>query len=311
MAPREVLCVGIACADLLIRGVDLATPFESESKTAQAVELSVGGDAANEAVVLARLGHGVQLMCGLGADGTAAYIRAAVSASGVDMSCSVQASEGGSAVNVIVVQPDGQRNFINSGIPPAASFTPRLEAVKGMRVVSMASLFLPPFHDPQVCVAVARAAKEAGAILCQDVVMQPGSRLGDIAPALAWADYIFPNEEEARQLTGKEELEDIADVFLETGVKNVIIKTGAKGCFVKNGQGSFTVPACRVARPVDTTGAGDNFAAGFISALLQGKSLGECCRWACGVAAVAIKSMGACTGVKSRGQVEQAIRELE
>ena len=61
MKEIDVLCVGMCCIDVLIRGVDLHTPFTEESKRAQMTMLSVGGDALNEARVLARLGDKVVL----------------------------------------------------------------------------------------------------------------------------------------------------------------------------------------------------------------------------------------------------------
>ena len=96
----------------------------------------------------------------------------------------------------------------------------------------------------------------------------------------------------------------MADYFLSCGIKNVVIKAGKQGCFFKNQLESFTVPAFSV-KAVDTTGAGDNFASGFITALLEGKNHRECCRFAHAVAAIAVESVGANVGVKSRGQVEE------
>ncbi|WP_288627486.1 PfkB family carbohydrate kinase, partial [uncultured Citrobacter sp.] len=62
---------------------------------------------------------------------------------------------------------------------------------------------------------------------------------------------------------------------------------------------------------IDTIGAGDNFASGFISALLEGKSLRECALFANATAAISVLSVGATTGVKNRKLVEQLLDEYE
>ena len=124
-------------------------------------------------------------------------------------------------------------------------------------------------------------------------------------------DYLFPNFEEAKLLTGKETLDDIADSFLNCGVKTVVIKTGKRGCFIKRVDMKIEVPAVSGITAIDTIGAGDNFASGFISALLEGKTLRECALFANATAAISVLSVGATTGVKNRKLVEQLLDEYE
>lgn len=307
MSKFDVVCAGIAGVDVLIQGVDLSTPFEGETKLAQSVKLALGGDAANEATTLAYLGVKVQLMSGVGEDGAAPFICSTVGEAGVNTDTLITIPNGGSsALNVVLVHPDGERNFINTGLP-ATGWKPDITRFGDAKIVSLASFFLPPYHIPQVCLETARAAKEAGKTVCADVVCTPGSKLEDIADALKYVDYLFPNEDEARGLTGKEDLDDIADTFLGLGVGTVIIKLGSRGCLIKNSTMREIVPCFKVENVVDTTGAGDNFMAGFICALLDGKDLVECARFASGVAGVSIQYRGACGGVKSRAQVEEAM----
>lgn len=311
MNKTEVLCIGLSCVDVLIKNVNLATPFTEEAKAAEYVSLGIGGDAANEAVVLSKLGHSVGIMTGLAEDDTGKYIMNYLENSGVDFSKSQVASEGESPVNVIIIQKNGDRNFINSGTPKAADFIPDSSDVENVKIVSLASLFMPPFTKCSNLLNVAKKAKEIGAVTCLDVIVGPDSKLDDYREALQYIDYVFPNEEEASLLTGRRKLYDMAQVFLDYGIKNVIIKTGKEGCYVRNREEFYNVPGYVVHNVADTTGAGDNFAAGFISGLLQGKSLKDSCRYACGVAGVAIQYQGGCTGVQSRRQVEEMIKRME
>lgn len=311
MKKADVICIGIAGVDVLIKGVDLEKPFEMEAKLAESMHLELGGDAANEAVALAHLGVGVQLMSGIGNDSAGKFIRDEVEQNGVDTKTFLHIRDGGpSALNVIMIQPDGGRNFINTG-KPGIGWEPDTNCLGEAKIVSLASFGLPPFITSQICLETAKRAKEAGKIVCADVVYTEDCSLEMIAPALPYIDYIFPNEEEARQLTGLEKLDDIVEVFLEKGTGQVIIKTGNRGCFVKSKELRAIVPAYACENVVDTTGAGDNFMAGFICALLEGKSIVSCCQYACGVAAVSIQVKGATTGVKSKQQVEQAMNAMK
>jgi len=306
----DVICIGISGVDVLIRGVDLEEPFETETKLAKSIDLELGGDAANEAVVLANLGVAVELMSGIGNDSSGDFIRHTVAKSGVMTEAMMTIPNGApSALNVIIIHPDGERSFINCGAP-GAGWAPDPKYLKNTKIVSLASLGLPPFTDVQTCLKIAKEAKESGKIVCADVVYTESLSLEMITPALRYIDYIFPNEDEARRLTGFNDLDDIAGAFIKRGVGHVIVKTGKKGCFIKSKELRAVIPAYQCKNVVDTTGAGDNFLAGFICALLEGKPLIACCRYACGVAAVSIQSRGASTGVKSRQQVENAICEM-
>jgi sugar/nucleoside kinase (ribokinase family) len=305
----DIICIGIACADVLIRDVDLSTPFSGESKAAGQVALGIGGDATNQAIILTRLGVNVKLVCGIGRDSVGGFILNTLVSAGVDTRDMVYTEGSASCINVVVIDPAGQRNFINAGIPPSAMFRPEPGILKGARIVSLGSMMVPPFVTAESIVRVAGEAKANGSVVCADVVYNPGAcSLKDIGEGLGAIDYIFPNEEEARLLTGKTVLDDMADVFLGFGVKNVVIKTGKEGCFVKNAGLRTIIPAYKV-DAIDTTGAGDNFAAGFMAALLEGNSIEECCRFAAATAGIAVRSLGANTGVTSRRQVLDFIRE--
>lgn len=307
----EVICIGIAGADVLIRGVDLSSSFSGETKLAEAVEMEIGGDAANEAITLAHLGVDVQLMSGVADDGAGSFIKERIRQAGISSDKLISLPKGvASALNVILVQPDGERNFINTGAP-AEGWRPDLTKLSDAKIVSLASFGLPPFTDSAACLEAAREAKGQGKLVCADMVHTQACTLEMIRPALAYVDYFFPNEDEAKAMTGREGLDEIADTFLKCGVGHVIIKIGKRGCFVKSSQLRAIVPAYECSNVVDTTGAGDNFLAGFISELLRGKTVSECCRFACAVAAVSIQKQGATTGVRSREQVEQAIQLMK
>lgn len=105
-------------------------------------------------------------------------------------------------------------------------------------------------------------------------------------------DLLLPGVSEGQMLTGSDDLDEIADFYLRAGVQTVVIKVGAKGAFVKTKQESFMIPAFKVEHVVDTVGAGDGFAVGVVSALLEGLCLKEAVTRGAAIGALAIMSPG-------------------
>ena len=70
-------------------------------------------------------------------------------------------------------------------------------------------------------------------------------------------------------VTRKEDPDEAADAFLDCGVKHAVIKLGKQGCLIKSRSERIIVPAVPDAVCLDTTGAGDNFAAGFLYGLIK------------------------------------------
>ncbi len=88
------------------------------------------------------------------------------------------------------------------------------------------------------------------------------------------ADWVLPGLKEGMILTGQQTPEGIADFYLQHGVKAVVLKTGADGAWYKTADGEKgSVAPVKVENVVDTVGAGDGFACGVISALLEGRTL--------------------------------------
>ena len=102
---------------------------------------------------------------------------------------------------------------------------------------------------------------------------------------------------------GIDDVEKMADFFLEAGAKNVAIKLGGDGCYFKNAEEAFYGPAFDI-KPVDTTGAGDAFVSGFMTALMLGKSNRECVRYASATGSYACTFIGTTTHSPSMEELE-------
>jgi len=120
------------------------------------------------------------------------------------------------------------------------------------------------------------------------------------------ADWVLPGLKEAAILTGQSTPEAMADFYLERGVKAVVIKTGADGAWFKTAAGEQgAVAAVRVDNVVDTVGAGDGFAVGVISALLEGKTFPQAVARGNKIGSLAIQVPGDSEGLPTRAQLAE------
>ncbi len=309
----DIFIVGAAIADVLIRPVD----GDVRSCAVDSIRLSLGGDAMNEATVLARLGHRPMLVTKLGQDAAAELVLAHCARENIRM----YAARDGSidtGINAVLVGSDGERSFITNrngslrrlslnDILPALE----TEAFAGAKIACLASMFVSPMLNAEDMEALFARIKSAGKILCADTTKRKnGETARDVAGALKHLDYFFPNREEAALLTGQAEPDAIADCLLDVGVKNVALKLGAQGCLLKNARQRILVPAYPKVRCLDTTGAGDTFAAAFMSGLLEGCPLAECGARANAAASICIERLGATSAPMDPAEIDKRYSEI-
>lgn len=304
MSEIDLLCIGTALVDTIIKGFD-PEPVSASGFRAGSCVLCPGGEAVNEAVTASRLGLRTAIMTRLGNDSAGGIVSAVLEENGVDTSAVLRDNVEPTPVTVMFVNADGSRKSITNSAH-RYNFHPELytDRFEGARAVSIGSLFRAPFDDPAIIFETLSAAKASGAVIYADTKL-PNFRsltLEDIKDSLPLIDYIFPNEDEARYYTGKEEPDDMAGVFLDHGVKNVIVKLGAQGCLLRNSNEHIRFPAFKI-DAVDATGAGDCFLAGFIAMRAEGNDHTESLRFANACGAVCTTAAGATTALKDKEQV--------
>jgi 2-dehydro-3-deoxygluconokinase len=119
------------------------------------------------------------------------------------------------------------------------------------------------------------------------------------------ADIVLPGISEGEFLFGTNDVKEIGDNLLELGAKMVVIKLGEAGASVITNEGVENVPGYKVNRVVDPIGAGDAFAAGFITGLLDNLSLYESVQRANAFGALATQVKGDIEGLPEREQLSQ------
>ena len=109
-----------------------------------------------------------------------------------------------------------------------------------------------------------------------------------IEKLLPSVDILLIGDEEIEILLGETNIEDAIKTFHNYGIEKVIVKKGAKGAIGSDGKNIYDVDAIKPKALVDTVGAGDGFAAGFLTALLKGETLENCVRFANAVGSLVV-----------------------
>lgn len=289
----EIVVIGAAIIDVLVRP---ATPeiFEKGSLPMESIRMSVGGDAANEATVLSHLGKKVQLETIVGKDRAGAFLRSFFEEQGVILPERSAQEEIPTGINVVMIDQEAERHFLTD---PKGSLRALELAHIGMpfpesaKIVCMASIFVSPKLKTEELKTIFSQAKKQGKIVCADLTKRKNQEtLEEMKEVFALVDYLFPNDDEAMLLSGTETIEQAAEAFFTAGTAHVILKCGRRGCYIRSAEFTGYVAPETVQVPVDTTGAGDSFAAGFLAGLLEGGSLVECARLgnSCGEKAVQV-----------------------
>ncbi len=295
-----VLCCGNIVLDTLVRPAPEATHWHT-SLWVESIEQQIGGNGANTAIAIARLGVPARLAGRVGRDWGGERLLGVLRHAGVDVSFVDRGSEPTSA-SVALVRADGARALLHCPGVSLSVFAPppTLEGAlsRGCGFLHVGN----PFGVPGLRAngpVLMRQAHELGMRTSLDGGWDSrGEWLRALAPSLAETDVLFVNQDEARELTGHKEPSLQAASLRDAGAKCVVIKLGAEGCAVFEESGQFTSPGFAIAVR-DTTGAGDCFAGGFLAGLARGLDLADAARLANAVGARSVTAVGSITGLLS------------
>ncbi len=292
MKPKSILCIGAALNDLLLQesetflkstsrekgGMTMVDSMEIEktlSATSLAPASAPGGSACNTCVGLAQLGSTAHFLGKRGNDAAGQVMEQKLKSLGVQTHLLIGEDATGRVLSIIT--PDAQRTMLTH-LGAAATLSPDDITDKdfaGMDLVHLEGYLL--FNNPffMKCVEL---AKKSGAKLSLDLASFEVVRATmPILPDLLKnsIDLIIANEDEAQAYTGKSP-EASLEIFAAMA-EIAVVKLGANGVLAARGSERANVSVNKVAA-IDTTGAGDLWASGFIHGLGQGKSLEDCCR---------------------------------
>ena len=299
---KNVLCVGSVTTDILMQTVD-KFPQPGTLQAVDNISIHVGGCASNTAIDLAKLGVATKLSCKVGNDYFGEFIIKNIKQQGIDISGIVVDTDVATTLSNVFINSSGERSFLyHPG--STAEFTARdisPEYIQWADIVFVAGAMLLKSFDGIPCATFLKECRKLGKFTVMDTAWDYEDKWGEkIEVVYSYLDLFMPSYEEASRLSRETDVEKIVNYFLDLGTSNVIIKLGKDGAYFceKNGD-RYYLPTYRMLEPVDTTGAGDSFCAGFLAGLTQGWDFRQSGKFANAVGAHCIMQVGASTGIKS------------
>lgn len=270
--PAEVVCLGEALVDLVSLRAGVGLDGTSGFRKA------AGGAPANVAVGVARLGRRAAFLGAVGDDPLGRFLGDALRRHGVDVGGLARLGGRRTALALVSVMADGDRDFLFYADRPAhlgLRLTPAMRArIRHARVFHYGSISLIAEPSRQATLTALREARAAGAFCSYD----PNLRLGlwpDARTARRWlreglggADGVKVNAEELRFLTGEADVARGLRALARMGPSLVVATLGADGCAYTGAVGEGQVPGFS-AKVADTTGAGDAFVASLLVGLVE------------------------------------------
>lgn len=272
----------------------------------------MAGAETNVAVGLARLGFSVGWVGRLGNDSFGRFVRATLAREGVDTARVATDETRSTGFMLKSMATDGtdpqieyhRRNSAGSRLSLADWSDDYFLPARHMHVTGIAPALSGDSYD--LATAAMQSMRKAGRSVSFDPNLRPAlwpsreamvERINALAVRASW---VLPGVSEGLILTGRDQPEAIADFYLERGVELVVVKLGPNGAYWKTASGSGYVDAAPVAKVVDTVGAGDGFAVGVISGLLEGDDVPAAVWRGNRVGACAIQVIGDMDGLPQR-----------
>ncbi len=311
----DVVSVGILVADCLAKPIR-KMPERGKLELVDKISLHTGGNAATCAINVSKLGLKSAVLGKLGADGFGSFMKNALQEQGVETRGVRIDEHATTSSSLALVGADGERSFLHS-IGANGEF---VEAdvdygiIDQTNIVFATGCLLMPKFDGAECAKFLKKCKEMGKTTAYDVCWDSTGRWMElVGPSMPYIDYFMPSIEEAIELSGGlTDPDEIADRFLGMGPHTIVLKVGKKGCFVKTRDGQrLEIPTYGRIKAVDTTGAGDSFCSGFLSALSQGWELERAARFANAVGTHCVMAAGASTGIKPMRDILQFMEDYD
>ena len=310
---KKLVVLGSANVDISARTP--VFPRDGETVTGDTVLVSTGGKGTNQAVSAARAGAAVTMIARIGNDFFADIPAKLYERENIDTRFVTRDTEHGTGCALIEVHTGSGENRITV-VPGANMAVTAADVAAAEEEIAAADILLTQREThPDSIAAFLAAAKKHG----KKVVLNPAPALPIPDEWYPMIDTITPNETEAEKYTGITVTDDesalrAAQIFADRGVRCVIITCGSKGVFCaefEKDENGNTVPAfhARIAtyrvQAVDTTGAGDSFNGALCTALAEGRTIVDACRFATTAATLSVTKAGAAESMATRAEIDE------
>jgi sugar/nucleoside kinase (ribokinase family) len=302
----DVVVIGDCNPDIVLSGPDVEPEFGQHEKLVPQAAVAVGGSGSITACACARAGLRTAFIGATGDDLYGRFMLGELARFGVDTTMCPVVQGVGTGFSVVLSRGADRAILTHLGtIDHLEAADLRPAALSRARHVHISSYFLQPRLAGLLPGLVGPLGRQ-GVSFSVDPNWDPDGRwdggLKALLPSLA---LFFPNAAEAEAMTGEPGPGEAALALAASGTV-VVVKDGDRGCVAAQGtdlyrQGPFPMASA------DTTGAGDAFNAGFLSAWLAGQPLPGCLRYACAYGALSTRAIGATGALGTPAEAEELL----
>jgi sugar/nucleoside kinase (ribokinase family) len=295
---------GLIVADLIAQPMDVRHPPPPGGlQMLQTLSLTTGGNVCNTGLAMAKLGMKVAAAGLVGRDVLGTAVTERLREGGVDTSAVFTSEKAQTSATVVAVEPGGERCFFHTpgvtALLDVNAFRRCFPIFAVCDVVQIGYFGLLPALTPELPTLLRELRSAAPKTKIALDTVNPPAAWELLEPILPLLDIFCPSRTEAAALTGQSSPGKMAAAFRKHMPRGLIgIKLDAEGCYLDDGARAVEVPSCAI-QVVDTTGAGDTWFGGLLTAIAKGMSLTEAGRFANRAAADCCTALGASAGVRS------------
>ena len=286
----NLITMGAHILDVLVRPVT-DIPSGQDTALVEQMRMTAAGTAAGTALTFAKLGAAVRTAGAIGTDPAGDLLLSLLGSAGIDTSMVVRKPDVPTSMSVLPIRPNGERPALHL---LGANLAYTLDDVDWDAVAAADHVHLGGVEmlGPDFAARILKHAKDNSVTTSVDLIAPGGMGTFDIiAPAMAYTDYLLPNEDQVLGFTGATDLAEGCRRLLDAGAGLLAVTCGAGGTLVVDREGSQQVPAFAV-DVVDTTGCGDAFSAGFVYATRIGRTPRDAALLGNAVAALVAQGLG-------------------
>ena len=295
----DATIVGLYILDVLGRPVT-KIPDGGNVEFIEELRLTVAGTAGGTVVDCAKLGLKTLAVGAVGDDEKADFVIATLDKFGVDTSGFERIKNVPTSATILNVRPNGDRPALHLRGASDHFLPPSKEKIDifDCKVFHLGGTGLLKKLDGQASVNVLKEAKERGCITTWDLIAATEETLEIVEPLLPYIDYFMPSIEEASVMSGIQDPEEVAKFYFDKGVKNCVLTMGEKGSLFMSRDQKIITPAFDI-QVVDTTGCGDAFDAGMITALAKDMDLKTSLKFSTATSGLVATGLGSDAGIVS------------
>lgn len=297
---HDAAVIGLYILDVLGRPVD-AIPEGGNVEFIDEIRLTVAGTAGGTVIDLAKLGLNCLAVGAVGDDEKADFVLSTLGRFKVDTSLMQRLEGVPTSATILNVRRNGDRPALHQRGASDHFDVPAdmLDAVLAPSIIHLGGTGLLAKLDGEPSARLLAEAKKRGRTVTFDLLGANENTIDLLLPLLPHVDYFMPSIEEARLISGAGDIQEAGRFFLDRGVKQCVFTLGGDGVCFMDHKGEFVSQPAFEISVVDTTGCGDAFDAGFITALHHKMDLKTALNFAQASAALVATGLGSDAGIKS------------